>query len=230
MQILNEYTETMNTWIHSLDYDLIQRTNYSTQIPKISLYVSEGCYRLTGTVCYQVLRFIFDSQWANDKRIMENRLGFHFPFSVWNGSIYLCMYSTYIKQTEVCRFCLFSANGKREFVFLSQQTINGNRHFLCQQTFESKVLELYYFPSPLKAQIHMICLWNNIWVSPLTMYWWFSLSKFEKSPQVRIFVFRSAPNFRRELHSATHFSPKFQKVFMLSRPIDLCQFDAKLIF
>ncbi len=29
---------------------------------------------------------------------------------------------------------LLSANGKRKFVFLGRQTINGNQRLLCQQT------------------------------------------------------------------------------------------------
>ncbi len=129
------------------------------------------------------------------------------------------MYVFYIFKTiGSLPFLFVFCKRKMGIVFLGQQTINGNQHFLCQQTFLSKVLELYNFPQPPETQIHMICLWNNIGVSPLMMYWWFSLSKFEKSPRVWIFVFQLAPNFRRKLHIAKIFSPKFQKVFKLSRP------------
>lgn len=39
-----------------------------------------------------------------------------------------------MELTENDNFNLFAANGKREFVFLCHQTINGNRHSLFQQT------------------------------------------------------------------------------------------------
>jgi hypothetical protein len=40
----------------------------------------------------------FLAQWANGKHIKENCLGFHFLFSIWNGSIYLyiVLFSIYI--------------------------------------------------------------------------------------------------------------------------------------
>ncbi len=48
---------------------------------------------------------------------------------------YICIYCSklqplYVCCTETSKFLLFSANGKRTFVFLSQQTINSNRHLL----------------------------------------------------------------------------------------------------
>ncbi len=48
--------------------------------------------------------------------------------------VYVYMYIRKTKITENGNFRLFAANGKgkRTFVFLCLQTINGNRHSLCQ--------------------------------------------------------------------------------------------------
>jgi hypothetical protein len=46
----------------------------------------------------------------------------------------ISMYSIYTEKTENGNFRLFSANGKWKFVFLGQQTMNGNRCLLFQQT------------------------------------------------------------------------------------------------
>jgi hypothetical protein len=62
--------------------------------------------------------------WANGKRIKEKHLGSHFPFSVWNGIIYIFIYIYIYTCICICTW-MFSVyiymenrNGKRRFLFL----------------------------------------------------------------------------------------------------------------
>jgi hypothetical protein len=75
------------------------------------------------------------ARWANGKRIKENRPGVRSPFSphvsmselTENGNTRLFAANGKRKrQTFVC----LQKNGKRKFVFLGRQTINGNRRLL----------------------------------------------------------------------------------------------------
>ncbi len=49
-------------------------------------------------------------------------------------SIYIYIY------TENGNLRLFAPNGRRKFIFLGRQTINGNRHLLFQQTYPSMAI------------------------------------------------------------------------------------------
>jgi hypothetical protein len=48
-------------------------------------------------------------------------------------------------------FCLISENGKRKFVFLCQQIINGTGRLLFQQTCQSMLIEEITFLHSVKA-------------------------------------------------------------------------------
>jgi hypothetical protein len=91
-------------------------TAASTYIVRyLFIYVIDGQVRLVRLVCLKrgtLFVSFFVNKRANDKLpfapIKENCLSFRFPLSV---------YTVYIRKTE---------NGKREFVSLGRQTINGN--------------------------------------------------------------------------------------------------------
>jgi hypothetical protein len=123
MQILNEYTETMNTWIHSLDYDLIQRTNYSTQIPKISLYVSETrllpIYRDSATT-YYVLFLIHNEQTTNGLWKIVWASIFRFPFETATY-IYVCILYIQNKRKFAVSVCFLQTENGSLFSLVSKR-------------------------------------------------------------------------------------------------------------
>ncbi len=72
------------------------------------------------------------ARWVNGKRIKENRLGFRFLFETAAFTT-VFMYCMFIHMLQF--HCIqYMETGKRKFVFLGLQTINGNRRLLCQQT------------------------------------------------------------------------------------------------
>ncbi len=82
--------------------------------------------------------------------------------------MYICCRLTkhiYIRKTELAIFCLISANGKRKFVFLGQQTINGNRClpakepiYACHSCPFTAVLSQLSFPS---CPVLSVMLWPS---------------------------------------------------------------------
>ncbi len=44
---------------------------------------------------------------------------------------------------EIGNFCWFAANGKRKFVFLGRQAINGYRRLLCEQMCPSMIITVW---------------------------------------------------------------------------------------
>jgi hypothetical protein len=88
---------------------------------------------------------------ANSKQIKENCLGFCFPlvlFSVYTNiyiyfHIYIYIYIyvfIYGKRKWQSFICSANRNGKRKFVFLGWETINGNQRLLFQQKCPSVVI------------------------------------------------------------------------------------------
>ncbi len=72
--------------------------------------------------------------WANGKRIKENRLGSRFPFSIWNGIIFIYIFFFAAQETKlqfsvrsfpyIYIHILFACKRKRKwkFVFLGRQS------------------------------------------------------------------------------------------------------------
>ncbi len=120
-----------------------------------------ACCKQITSICFflnkETNKKILFAQWANGKRIKENRLGFQFLFDISvsmcscvHVSIFPCFHVSislspclHISANEKWQLPLLSANGKREmanfslvaangngkltFVFLGRQTINGNQ-------------------------------------------------------------------------------------------------------
>jgi hypothetical protein len=70
--------------------------------------------------------------------------------------------SVCLLQTEIAKLCLFSANGKRNLVFLGRQTINSNQHLLFQQTCPPLVLTEVLAPVTHSTPSLGNCIKSNI--------------------------------------------------------------------